>query len=356
MDLTVRNTALEIISVIDEFSSLIWTERYSEYGDFELYSPTTQRLLSVLQPDYYLCLKDSDRVMIVEDVGIETDAEQGDHLTVAGRSLESILDRRIIWKQTILDGNFQNGIKKLLDENVINPSDIDRRIPNLVFSASSDPAITNLSIRAQFTGDNLYEAIKALCDVHNIGFKITLSDSLQFVFRLYSGKDRTYSQSENAYVIFSPSFGNLPHSNYLESKKPLKTVALIAGEGEGAERKTAEVKASNNGSVGLNRRELYVDARDISSTTEEEPLSDADYSELLSQRGKERLSENAATQSFEGQLDTHAQFVYGRDFQIGDIVEIANEYGIRAKACVAEFVRSQSASGVEAYPTFVMVE
>ena len=81
-----------------------------------IYKHLTILFFEILKDDYYLWLKESDQTMIVEDRKIESDAENGNHFTVTGRSLESILERRIIWKQTILSGNFQNGIKKLLDE------------------------------------------------------------------------------------------------------------------------------------------------------------------------------------------------------------------------------------------------
>ncbi len=54
----------------------------------------------------------------------------------------------------------------------------------------------------------------------------------QFVFELYAGFDRSYDQTENPYVIFSPKFENIINSNYIESKASLKTVTLVGGEGE----------------------------------------------------------------------------------------------------------------------------
>ena len=105
-----------------------------------------------------------------------------------------------------------------------------------------------------------------------------MNDKKQFVFKLYAGADRTYAQTENPYVVFSPKFENIANSNYLESKKEYKNVALVAGEGEGAERKTTSVGEGS----GLERRELFVDARDISTTTEDNvTLSDEEYKKQL---------------------------------------------------------------------------
>lgn len=227
---------------------------------------------------------------------------------------------------------------------------------NLIFEASSDPLISALTVDAQFTGDNLYGVIKKLCDAKNIGFKITLSDNDKFVFKLYSGVDRSYGQLSNPYVIFSPNFENIINSNYLESKMPLKTVTLVAGEGEGSARKTVTAAIPSGAGSGLGRREMYTDARDISSSVDGQALTDAQYNSQLLQRGLEYLSDNAVVKMFEGQVETTKTFKYGEDFFKGDIVQIANEYGIESKSRVVEIVRAQSSDGFDIYPTFVTIE
>lgn len=82
MELIVLDTSLKMLSVLDTFESLIWTERYSAYGDFEVYTSINDSILEILKDDYYLWLKESDQTMIVEDRKIESDAENGNHFTV----------------------------------------------------------------------------------------------------------------------------------------------------------------------------------------------------------------------------------------------------------------------------------
>ena len=352
MEFLILDENLNTSSVLDTYESILWTDRYNKCGDFEIYTSMSDTVLSRIKQDYYIWTRDSEHVMIVEDIQITSDAEDGNNLIVVGRSLESILDRRIIWKQTVLSGNFQNGIKKLLDENVISPTDESRKINNFIFVESTDPAVTSLTLEAQFTGDNLYEAICDLCASKDIGFKITLTDDGKFAFQLYAGADRTYDQLVNPHVVFSPSFENIINSNYLESKKSLKTVTLVAGEGEGSDRKTKEVAISSGGGSGLGRRELYTDARDISSTTDNGTLTEAEYNSQLEQRGKEKLADNTVTKTFEGEMETSKMFVYGEDFFMGDMVQIVNEFGIEAKARVVEMIHSQDENGIDFYPTF----
>lgn len=353
MDVMVLDKNLNAIAVVDSYESFIWTDRYYAYGDFELYESMHKELLDYLQQDYYLQSQNSEHVMIIEKIQISSDAEDGNYVTVSGRSLESILDRRIIWGQKTLSGNLQNGIKTLLNENVISPSDSNRKISNFIFKASTDTKITGLTIDAQYTGDNLYDVIHSICEEQSVGFKITLNDEKQFVFELYAGTDRSYDQTENPYVIFSPKFENIINSNYIESKSSLKNVTLVGGEGEGAARRYA---TSGSGS-GLDRRELFTDARDISSDVGDgKTLTDAEYIAQLQQRGKEKLAENTSATSFEGETETTIMFRFGEDFFNGDIVQIANEYGHETKARILEIVNSVDSDGSSVYPTFKTIE
>ena len=105
MELTLLNTSLDAIAILDDYESVIWTDRYWECGDFEIYTPVTTDILSVLKQDYYLRHRESEHVMIIEKLLIKTDVETGNHITVTGRSLESILMRRIVWKQRTISGN-----------------------------------------------------------------------------------------------------------------------------------------------------------------------------------------------------------------------------------------------------------
>jgi len=354
MEALILDRQYDTLSVLDTFTSFIWTDRYQGYGDFQVVMPVDLDILEFLKQDNYLSLPRSDRYMIVENVETKTDVETGNTLTVTGRSLESILERRVIAAYTVLTGNLQDGIQRLLNENAITPINPNRKIPGLTFRASTDPAITALTIDAQYLGENLYDTILDLCKDHDIGFRILPQGTGGFVFELYAGKDRSYDQNSLPPVVFSPSFENLLTSNYLESKKALKTVAIVAGEGEGAARKIAEAVDNSGGGSGLDRREVFVNAGDVSSSDgSEEGMPEATYLAQLRTKGSEALADTKVTQAFEGEIDASLQFVYGKDFFIGDVVQIKNEYGMEAKSRVSELILSQEAEGEAVYPTFV---
>lgn len=352
MEVLVLDTNFTAVYLIDSFKSLIWTDRYNTYGDFELYLVMDRNLLNFIKKDYYLWMKESNHVMIIEKIEIDADVEQGNFLIITGRSLESILDRRIVWKQTEITGNLQNGVQKILNDSIIAPEITDRKINNFIFQKSTDPKVTSLTMETQYTGDNVYELVRDLCDANNIGFRILLSDDNKFIFELYAGTDRSYDQDENPYVIFSPEYDNVINSNYLNSNENFKNITLVAGEGEGADRKTAIVGSGS----GLTRRELYTDARDISSRLEEGEMSPEEYQAKLVQRGKQKLSEYIVNIAFEGEMETTQMFKYNEHFFMGDIVQIADAYGNEERVYVSEFIFSQDDSGISMYPTFKTLE
>lgn len=345
------DTNFKMVSVLDVFISFIWTDRYYEYGDFELYTRVSTDILSKIQSEYYLLNKESEHLMIVENIEIETDLEDGHTVKITGRSLESILDRRIVWSSTIISGNIQDCIKKLLNDSIISPSISERKIDNFIFDTSNNSKITNTIIEeTEYNGDNLYEIISGLCSANDIGFKVVLNKSNQFVFSLYVGEDRSYEQTKNPYVTFSPEFDNLINSNYVESIQNYKNVTLVAGEKDDND----IPKTASTGSVsGLSRRELYTEATDINQKQEDDTtLTDEEYKNLLIQRGNEALLKHKISVTFDGEFDATQMYTYNKDFFMGDVVQVANEYGIESKARIIEFIQSQDTNGYSMYPTF----
>lgn len=351
MDVLILNKSFDCVLVIDDYTSFIWTERFNRYGDFEIYSKVSIELLSSIKIGYYVYLRDSEKMMIIEQIKIETDIEDGSVMIISGRSLESLLERRIIWNQTILSGNINAGIKKLITENLINPTLTERAISNFVYEDTTDPKILGMSLEAQITGDNLYEAISTLCDTFGIGFKIELNAQNEFVFSLYSGINRSLNQEEVVPVIFSPDFENVLNSTSNYDIKDYRNVALVAGEDEdvGVSRRCVVI----GDQTGLDRREIFVDARDIQSEDEYgETIPDEEYYAQLRERGEEYLNDCPFINNFEGGTES-SYYTYGVDFKMGDIVHIEDQFGQMTQARIVELIRSKDTSGSRIYPSFV---
>lgn len=361
MELTVYNQKFEKIYEVDAYESLIWTERYWQTGDFELYTAINQNMLelsSLLREnlanniDMFTQMNETDTWMLLESSKIETDAELGDHITFSGRSLESILDRRIVWEMTNLTGKIETCIEKLLNDAIISPKIAARKMDKFLFIPSRDERIDEIKIDTQITGKNLLKSIEDLCKSKGIGFHMWVDGDTNICFQLYMGIDRSFDQKVNEEVIFSPDFDNLLGTNYLESIANLKNVTLVAGEDQAQNRKTLVIGDSS----GYQRRELFVDARDLQTIDENgNTVSETEYQAMLQQRGEENQAEYQYIKAFEGEIEPSINFVYGRDFYIGDIVQLSNEYGIEGRVRILETVRSQDRTGSKIYPTFEVV-
>lgn len=337
MELYVLDRSLRTIGIIDAYTSIIWTKRYFACGDFELYLPVSH--LDILAIGNYIYRLDDDAIMFIENIEITTDSEVGNFLRVSGRSAECLLAKRIIWNQTTFSGTVENLIYKLIRENAVSPTDANRVIPLLTIGESQNYAET---IEKQITGTNLLDAIIELCTTYQYGFKFTLQDG-QFVFSLYKGK-----QTE---VVFSPEFDNLINTSYQRNTSEYANVALVAGEGEGASRKTCPVGNAS----GLDRSEIYVDARDL-STDSEEPISDEEYDAILIERGSEKIAEHTVTEGFEGNAEPSGTYDYKTDWNLGDIVQVVNEYGMAGNPRIVEIIESEDENGYSIIPTFTTWE
>lgn len=368
MEFMVLDKNYDAIALIDAFTSAIWTVRYDEAGDFELYTPVRLDYIQAMQIGNYLWCKDSDRLMIIETVEINTDSEEGSHLTVTGRSLESILERRIIASNEIFTGKVPAIISKMLSNEVISASPA-RKIPNFTYKASTNSKVTSEDMEFTARGENLYSMICSLCKKAKLGWRILPKGSGGFEFELYVGTDRSYDQNENPYVVFSPSFENLINSNYLKSYKSYKNSVYAVGtyqkevtiqESETTytsyedEEVTAWGFSEDSEPTGLARREIFIDNGGVNDGAQGGTATE--WNKINKQKGLLELSNHQTTTAFEGELEVARQYVYGEDFTIGDIVQVENEYGITGTVYISEIVISQDSTGVQITPTFTSTE
>ena len=97
--MTAEKDALTITleAVCDTFSSLLWDIEYYKCGSFEVYIAANPQNIEIFQPGRIVGRDDdSEHFGIIESVLINTDVENGDYLTVRGRFLMCLLERRIV--------------------------------------------------------------------------------------------------------------------------------------------------------------------------------------------------------------------------------------------------------------------
>lgn len=257
-DVYVLNGNLETIGVVDSYKSLIWASRYNTVGDCELYVPATNENLTMLKKNNFLMRIDNNMICQIKKIELDTDAEEGNYLIVTGYDVKQWLDQRVIWGTMNLDGNVENFIRSMIDRALGNSPLYARQIVNLngsrIFYLGTAAGFTEVNTE-QASYKNIGEKVRDYCLKYGWGYRVVLDNNLLW-FQLYKGTDRTGS------VIFSDAYENLATTKYIEDETNMGNVALVAGEGSGA----ARSRNVSGYAEGIDRYEIYVDAKDISKT------------------------------------------------------------------------------------------
>lgn len=353
MDIYLLDTSYETVTIVDVFESLTWVDKYRGAGSFELKIPADSDLAGYFQEGYYLWSTDSDRMMIIETIQIDVSPDDGAHMTISGESLESILRRRIVWVTQEIEGNLQDKLVALLNENAINPTLEARKIPKFSVKTSEDKAVTGCTVElTQVFGENLYDVIDDICRLNRLGWRV-LPDiaGAGFVFEIYSGLDHSYDQNDRMWVVFSKEYDNLVNSRFWQSKTDWKNAILVAGNGKDQEQLT--ISGALGEYSGLDRREIFLQSN-VNYDTEIEDKNEADEKMKTEMRSEAELEldDYQETEGMDGEVASMIQFQYGSDYKLGDIVQIENEYGWSMKARVTEYAITWDSSGFNAIPTF----
>jgi hypothetical protein len=376
MQLFVLDKSFEVVSLCDTFSSLIWTERYSGYGDFELYLPASMANINMFPRGFYLWLiepfvydkngkkiETRNDVMIIEKTELSTDIEEGDQLIISGRSLESLLLRRVIPKKVKYESvDPREIIKTILNENIIKPSEPARKIPNFkIATDNSQPLDPKYRKTFEFDGDYVYDAIKTICDDYDLGFSLDLKSddhwkTSYLVFSIVYGTDRSYEQTDNPCMVFSPKFDNLISSDTIEDDTEFFNSAYVASSEETKDNKTRRLikyVANNTGRSGWDIREtFYTDSDAKLNDGNNNPRPDSDIYPELEKYGKDELKSQKFNDSFDAEIALLESVQYHRDYDIGDIIQFDNAYGVNKTARITEYVRNEDDNGYREYPTF----
>lgn len=341
--------AFEQKKIIDNATSIIWVTRYNQAGEFELYLPATDELIELFSHDGVIISRDdTQRAMYAEKMKLTTSAEDGDYLTISGRSIECVLSRRLVPEQTIIQyPSFVTGLYYLVYNNVIEPSNQMRKIPFVVFKTLPS---WQESIDMQITGKDLLTVYESICTSYNTGFKMnfaTISGTKKMAIEFYRGVDRTLGQSVNNRVIFSPEFENIGNTEYEIDRTQFCNWVYVAGEGEGNQRKIRQVASIVES--GLYIVEKWIDARNTSSNDGE--ISDSDYKKMLTAEGQAEIEASKIVEAFSGEVLNENAYKYGVDYNLGDKVSVVNEYGIQGSATITEISEIEDETGYRLVPT-----
>lgn len=304
----------EIIKLVENFVSLVWTERYQEAGEFVLDMPVTKENIDLFRRGRYISFDESEETMIIQTVNITESYgdEKEPLLEISGKSLATILSRRVnaskvvdFQKQHIgtisYSGSFSSVCQSIVNDDLINPImyswswyhwdddnngyvhgvdmtvskskhkvDIDgpenvpsRKIDHTVFknliSAENDPTV-DVEYTKLMT---LYDLIVKLCRRYIMGVRVVINADNNFEIQVYSGTDRTTKQKTLEPVIFNPIMDNISYVNYYEDDTEYKNYWFTYIDGYIAPKEIDW----NNGSSGIYQGRTWGMITDKNSST-----------------------------------------------------------------------------------------
>jgi hypothetical protein len=353
MELSVLNSGFKRAKMVQNWNSLVWTERFSSNGDFELVSNNVADIMAQLplpsdtDPPLLVAIGESNVPMVVETHKIEKGKDGVPKITTSGRSFETVLDRRVTiraitsgvarveWQVDATSAALAayTVAKTIMVDGAATALDIIPEI-NLLNSVGT----IGVSQKFPVEPKELYAWMLETLALSKYGLKAALDGSAQIAVIIYQGTDRQTS------VVFDVALEQIEDATYLLSKLGYKNT-MITGTTNGMEVSDTGVPRS-----GLARR---ADFQDLSSDVT--LPAGADLTNLTINKGKVALADRLPTALFSGGVADSVGSGYNRSYFLGDVVKLQGEYGLSQIARVAEFVRTHDTTGIKAYPTFEAV-
>jgi Siphovirus ReqiPepy6 Gp37-like protein len=389
MDLYTMNENFIPDQVVDEFQSAIWTERYSEAGETQLVVPATPYYLEVLKEGTYLGLVGSDEVM-----ELKTDSVENGLLTVSGKTMLKFLEERIHWARTtdaaqpigdytVESAKVSEVIADRVQKMVISPEtflgspwdklNLDWERDKIAFLELGDIDHGGEAQRVTVPVGPLYSVLQPLAVKDGLGISLYLESAdaeIGYVlkFKTYRGVDRSSANPDpNAQIRLSPDMETVGDLKEIRSIDGYKNVVYVVYQNE----ISIHYEDPNNIPEGLNRRVMIRDATGEPIGTTQVPdyirggyyggaysrtvVGAADIARFREQNAKDALANNNYIRAVDGQISQANPYKFGKDYGLGDILELEGITGVVQKARVTEYIRAQDATGEREYPTLSVI-
>lgn len=312
------DSSLNLVTELDDYSSAYFSRSWSGCGEFSIqtnyntvHAPDLQRGRIVLfDKNVYKC---GIITSVKKEVGVSGKGSMV--VTATGVELKGILGWRIVPPLAGREYYEKKGSAETVMKNIVNANggpgtaDADRVFSLLEIDTDAGLGSTYL-LKTRWTGTVLSELSNCSLAT-NTGFYIYLDlANKKMRFATGQGIDRSGSQSVNPRAIFSTDYDTLQKASISDNDSNYRNYAFVGGQGEGSARTVREVYTGTVEPTDILRREMFVDARDLTTTTD------------LDTRGGQKLEELSTVITTDGSPLAYSPLVYGIDYDLGDIVTL----------------------------------
>ena len=250
----VYNSQLEYIYRVRDYQALNFVRRYTGTGSARLTLAAGDAAVYYLQQNHFLLIDDEPYVVKHIEQGLE-------RVLIQAYSCHALLDQRLTGK-----GEMKN-------EQIVSVGSADAVVKDFINQSKGDLPITTKpdqpdpkTVKDVTRLKKLGEEVQRVLDIEGRGERFSIEDNVLY-FDTYKGEDKSLE------VIFSAELGNLDEMVYTETTVDDQTTIYIGGAGEGAGREMAVV---GDEVEGLDRIEVFSDARDVDEGDTEELINRAE--------------------------------------------------------------------------------
>lgn len=346
------------LSELDVYTSLRFKRAWQSYGDFEIHLIGQHPYAQI--GNYIMIDNNADKVFIIKSVTRNAGPE-GITTTLKGYHLNGIMTQRIVLPYT---DNANHGYfcvpKKAVGQAVV-PVPAETVLKSFVKacfpSKQNDPRHIDMLIATdQLRGnktvwlsryDQLDEVLQSICEYTDVGYRVWLDTANKtLVFDISTGVDRTAGQSDNSRVIMSIEYESINSLDIQNDTTKQKNVGYAAGVGEDENRLVIAITNDNTMATGLERSEVFIDCGTLEAAETDESLS-------LSDEGKHKLLDYKTQASITASYNPAGSFAYERDFDLGDLVTIADrQLNIQVDKRITEIEECYEAKSISINLTF----
>lgn len=350
MLLYVYSPNMELLGLVEEIESLIWTRKYWVSGAFKLLVAFDRQKKELLKSGNIIMKQGDVEAVYIQYVHIYKNVEGFEEIEIQGHFLPIWVGKRVIASQLVnVEDTAQNIIGRIVDENCVATAQ-NRKIPRLSMGAGKVTG-GNVITYTSKKYENVLDAIEGIAQSAKIGFRIVTDRATGLhMFECFKGADKTEKNNAgNPPCIFAPEFDNVLGQEFSETIQKYRNTAYI--EGEKREDETYISAIFNDENTGLDRNEMFVSGSNIKQTYKNETdtevtMTDTDYRQALLDRGKEKLESYPISREFASDINAHANLRYRVDFDLGDKVTIINSrWNTRIDAIITEISEIYEANG-----------
>lgn len=337
----VFDLGINSLGIVDVYDEIVWERRYYESGYFELHAPATDNNLKLLAENRILYQNSAEESGLITAIFLSEEDGTG-KITVCGRFLSFLLHKRLIKSETVVSGNAETIMRKLVTDVMANNEGFE-------IIKLGEISKTSGTYSAPIGYGDLHDTLSMISMLSGTAFRLRLSPAEKLIyFECYEGKDRSVNQTENPQIVFSADYDNILSSAQLTRDiTPEINAATVRYSGEYGE---ISLEYNPLKLTGLDKKEIYIDEvpktkRSGGTTVIDEEATIAEFTKIAKEAITAPTFDFTCAVSYEGE--------YRAGYDLGDIVTVyKKEWGITKSLRITTMTENTTAAGYSVIPVF----